>query len=304
MNPKITVLVTTHKRHKALQVCLESLAAQSDQNFKTLVVSDLKDDIARSIVSVFSNQMTINYIETTSSIGGPSLPRNIGITKTDTEYIAFLDDDDIYLPSKIKILNLILNSRSYDLIFHPLIVLTSPLISFQHVLDLLLEANPRLIGVLPGKIKNLYRSLFWYGNYIATSSVVISRKLVLSSNLFNESKDLLIGEDYDLWLRVARQGISFFYHPQPLGFYLMGSGISSKPSRRLTGLKRLSNHFKGISRSSWFIHSYLRSLLQFELHEWKPSIKSLVKVTSIFILLFFAVTYRVFFLLFHSLSPL
>lgn len=104
----VSVVVATYKREAELKNSLESLAKQTYPNMEIVLVDDNGNDEWNSKVSetveVFRNRYPKIKLEciVNNSNQGSSKTRNIGIHSAHGDYITFLDDDDIYLPDKIR----------------------------------------------------------------------------------------------------------------------------------------------------------------------------------------------------------
>lgn len=104
----VSVVVATYRRNDDLKRALESLSEQSYANFEIVLVDDNGDSewnmIVSSIVNEFNKtypDVVLNHIVNDPNQGSAKA-RNIGIAAANGKYITFLDDDDIYLPEKIK----------------------------------------------------------------------------------------------------------------------------------------------------------------------------------------------------------
>lgn len=104
----VSVVVATYKREAELKNALESLAKQTYPNMEIVLVDDNGNDEWNSKVSetveVFRNRYPKIILEciVNNTNQGSSKTRNIGIHSANGDYITFLDDDDIYLPDKIR----------------------------------------------------------------------------------------------------------------------------------------------------------------------------------------------------------
>lgn len=104
----VSVIVATYRRSDELKNALLSLATQSYHHFEIVLVDDNDDAVwnqrISSIVEDFKNRyprIALQYI-VNSPNQGSAKTRNTGIEASRGEYITFLDDDDLYLPDKIK----------------------------------------------------------------------------------------------------------------------------------------------------------------------------------------------------------
>lgn len=105
---KVSIIVPTYKRSDSLKATLESLVIQTYSNIEIIVIDDNGDLFWNKKVEKIVNQIQkihldipIIYIQNEINKGSAAT-RNIGIRQSVGEYITFLDDDDIYLPNKVK----------------------------------------------------------------------------------------------------------------------------------------------------------------------------------------------------------
>jgi len=106
-SPKVSIIVATYRRKETLERALQSLTAQTYPNFEVVVVDDNADVEWNIEVEKIVNSMKrlgdpeIIYFQNKINKGSAET-RNIGINLATGEYVTFLDDDDIYLPDKVK----------------------------------------------------------------------------------------------------------------------------------------------------------------------------------------------------------
>lgn len=120
MTPNVSVVVATYRREKELHLALESLAAQTYSNFEIVIVDDNGDaewnKRVACIVEAFADKypgMMLSYTVNDPNQGS-ARARNIGIDTAKGNYITFLDDDDLYLPGKIKRQVEFMENGNYD----------------------------------------------------------------------------------------------------------------------------------------------------------------------------------------------
>lgn len=104
----VSVIIATYRRDTELLLALESLASQTYANVESVIVDDNGNEQwnakVLAIVSSLKNrypQMSVTLITNSINLGSAKA-RNVGIDNAKGEYITFLDDDDIYLPDKVK----------------------------------------------------------------------------------------------------------------------------------------------------------------------------------------------------------
>lgn len=108
INPLVSIIVATYRREDVLWNALSSLSSQSYSNIEVVLVDD-NDDLqwntrVRDVVERFGEKypsVRFQYIVNHPNRGSAET-RNIGISVANGDYITFLDDDDVYLPDKVK----------------------------------------------------------------------------------------------------------------------------------------------------------------------------------------------------------
>lgn len=102
----ITVITPTYKRHQYLKNAIDSVLAQTCTDFEQIVVDDNPaDSEERKLTEEVMKQVTdprVRYVQNVKNLGGAAA-RNVGIFMAQGEYIAFLDDDDMYLPDRLEV---------------------------------------------------------------------------------------------------------------------------------------------------------------------------------------------------------
>lgn len=101
-NPKVSVIITTYNRSGFLtKRAIPSVLSQTYKNLECIIVDDGSTDNTEEIVKEFiKRDNRLKYFKIKNS--GLSAARNFGIKKSNGEYIAFLDDDDEFLPEYLK----------------------------------------------------------------------------------------------------------------------------------------------------------------------------------------------------------
>jgi glycosyltransferase involved in cell wall biosynthesis len=249
----VTVIIPTYNRAEKLNRALESLTYQTFKKFKVIVIDDGSTDKTRDTVSNYQRQLSLEYIYCKNS-GGPAKPRNIGLFKTNTKYIAFLDSDDWWHKDKLKI-SLLFLKKGYSFVYHDLFLVNKDLY--------------RRGVLVSGKLENYsYQNLINSGNIFPNSSVVMESILLKAVGGFDESNKLIGSEDYDAWIRVAKISNNYYRIPGIYGFYLIsGDSISTYKNciRNNIYLRKKYNLFAKVNGRvgpAWLMYGYARSLSQ------------------------------------------
>lgn len=96
--PKVSVIITTYNRANFICDTIESVLSQTFKDFELIVVDNGSTDGTKQILTKYNPFINYLYRENKSRPGG----RNTGIGAAKGKYIAFLDDDDIWLSYKLE----------------------------------------------------------------------------------------------------------------------------------------------------------------------------------------------------------
>lgn len=113
----VSVIIPTYLRPDCLSRALDCIFSQTYQNLDIIVVDDNEPDSparvqTQKVMKEYLKNPAVRYIQNEKNLGG-SGARNVGIGAAKGDYIAFLDDDDEYYPSKIeRQLEVFLNTES------------------------------------------------------------------------------------------------------------------------------------------------------------------------------------------------
>ena len=103
MNNIISIITPCYNASQYISYTIDSVLNQTYTNWEMIIVDDCSTDNSSDIIKQFiSGDTRIKYFKTDNPSGSPVLPRNIGIEKAKGRYIAFLDSDDIWLPTKLE----------------------------------------------------------------------------------------------------------------------------------------------------------------------------------------------------------
>ena len=98
--PRVSVIIPTHNRALMLIRAVDSVLAQTFADFELLIVDDGSTDETSEVVAGFADPRIRSFRHVSNR--GQAAARNTGIANAQGEYIAFLDDDDEFLPTKIE----------------------------------------------------------------------------------------------------------------------------------------------------------------------------------------------------------
>lgn len=224
---KFSVIIPTYNRLDLLEKAIDSVKRQTCKNYEIIVVNDNPAEKSKvdALISKFDKTKIIHH---THSKGG-NAARNTGILNSEGDLIAFLDDDDIWLPEKLAV-HLKEHEKNLDagLIFSDCLYVYHN----RHVIDKISSTE-----VPPNVVDAMGNAKFCP----ATSSIVtIKRECVEKCGLFDES--LVSFQDWDLWFRIAHI-FRFVHVPMVLVHYTqhLGDRTSHNESKRRKGLNQICN---------------------------------------------------------------
>jgi len=96
-SPRVSVLIPTYNRADLLCEALDSVLAQSFQDFEIIVIDDGSTDDTRDKVARYGERVRYEY----GAHEGPAPARNRGFRAARGEYVCILDSDDLYYPHKL-----------------------------------------------------------------------------------------------------------------------------------------------------------------------------------------------------------
>lgn len=100
--PAISVIIPTHNRPELLRQAICSVLAQTFSDFEIIVVDDGNPGIGAECVVRAFGDARVKYISQLKQDSGAPAARNRGVREARADLVAFLDDDDVWLPCKLE----------------------------------------------------------------------------------------------------------------------------------------------------------------------------------------------------------
>jgi glycosyltransferase involved in cell wall biosynthesis len=229
----IGVVIPAHNAERFIAETLDGVAAQERLPDRVVVVDDGSADSTPLRVREWAERsaLPVELLELPNR--GPAAARNAGIERLDTDLIALLDSDDIWLPHHLAAAeaafeqeeSLILCFASHQK-FDEAGVLMEDFLADKAVNSLPFEERPSGLRILSGDV---YRSLLT-GSYIPPSTSVFSRAAAARIGFFDPGLRRI--EDRDFFLRLARVG-PFGYYPTIAARYRVHDNNVSHPKNAL-----------------------------------------------------------------------
>jgi GT2 family glycosyltransferase len=236
---KVSVIIPTYNRFSLLQKAIESVLAQSYSNIEVIVVDDASTEIQykenileKMYPTVKFIHLPINLREYYQISAAQGKVREIGVLESTGEWIAFLDDDDIWLPRKLEIQLNILQKNPHGLF-------SSTNAFIKNELNLQNRLNDFLCCPLQGGNLDCFKNpndfmkkKYFEGGLplVFTKELIEKNNLIIhSSSLFHRTLFQKVGrigfmknEDWELWKKILNI-VPCIYSPIPLIEYYMGN---------------------------------------------------------------------------------
>jgi len=205
--PLVSVIIPTYNRKKKLPTAIDSVLNQTYKNWELIVVDDRSTDDTRKLIEKYSQRnKRIKYLLNKRK-KGPAGARNHGMKNAKGKYIAFLDSDDEWYPNHIKDSVELMEKAGLDMVFGKDNLIDKGVNKKKYITMSL--TKKRFYDNLPKK--NIFKEgyiLEGFFNYLignsclATDSIMVRKEVLERLRGFDEK--LRVAEDYDLWLRIAK----------------------------------------------------------------------------------------------------
>lgn len=265
--PLVSVIIPTFNRARDLERALRSVISQSFTDWEVVLVDNHSTDGTIDLVDRLADSRI--RLELIHNSGIIAASRNLGISKAEGRYVAFLDSDDWWTSEKLR-LSVAALENGADVVFHELYLVRSenqkappPARSARHL------KSP------------VFEDLLFNGNGLPNSSVVVRKRLLDTMGPLIEDPEYVGIEDFEAWLRLARLTEKFVLLDGILGYYWLGGGNMTNPERTLRTAAAIEKHFKseltGLHRNANWL-SYSRGRAMFSMGQFKTALEELRKI--------------------------
>lgn len=208
---KVSVIVPTYNRADLLRETIDSILNQTFKDFELIIVDNYSTDDTEKVIKSYKDKR-IRYFKNHNN-GIVAVNRNFAIKKSKGEYIALCDDDDLWLPQKLE----------------------KQLLEFEKGEQIGLVCTNGFSFDETGEHRKMLKSMSGYfsfedlliNNTIICPSVMVKKSVLEDVGIFDESREIFTGEDYELWLRIAKK-YKIRYLGTPLVKYRTHAGALNK----------------------------------------------------------------------------
>ena len=232
---KVDIIIPAYNSAKYLPQAITSVVAQTFEDWKILLVDDGSTDNTAEVVSPFLEALgeKIQYIK--QSNGGLPAARNTAIRNSSAEFLALLDADDVWLPSR-----LLESLKCFE---------SRPQVGLSYGFISRINQSSELIDTWEGNKKyacgNIASSIYMLKVNLPCPTITFRRKCIEEVGVFDES--LRATEDRDLWLRIA-QRYEVGLASAVIAYYRTSAGsMSTDPERMLNAqLQFIRKHYGSV----------------------------------------------------------
>jgi glycosyltransferase involved in cell wall biosynthesis len=244
MVPLISVVITTHNRAEVLPRAIESVFAQTYDNYDIHIVDDGSSDTTRHVAeSMVAGRENVHYWRHENR-KGLSAARNTGIENSCGEYIAFLDDDDEWKPQSLQKRIGLLENLTPEEISKTGVLYTGCEI---HIVD-----ENRVSLNMPRMKGNIRQAICRADIYSIPSTCMFSRGVLERIGGFDEN--LLSSVDHDIWMNLAKHNYHAHAIDEPLTITFLRKNpkcMTAETSTRIQGVEQYLNKWQDVFEE-WF----------------------------------------------------
>jgi len=206
----VSVVIPAYNNSEYIGRAIESVLAQTHPAAEIIVVDDGSTDNTAEVVRQYENKVTYLYQKN----AGAGKARNTGISAATSEWIAFLDADDEWLTNRLQ-RQIELAQRHEHLVW----------ISGNY-LRCICGTNRKEAHIDTQKVISLLKGYEYFESFFAafikdawgcTDTMLIKKNIIIEAGMFPKGQAL--GEDLDLWWRIAYHYPKIGYVSEPIAVY-------------------------------------------------------------------------------------
>ena len=217
MTAGVSIVIPTYNHEAFLGAALSSVVNQTYTNWEAIVVNNFSADGTEALVHSFNDpRIKLVNFHNKGIIGAA---RNQGINLAINPFVAFLDSDDTWLPTKLEKCVAALTNGA-DLVCHG-----------ENWIDETSHSRAVFYGPTA---RATYLSLLFKGNRLSTSATVVRANILKSVGGFSENPEFVTAEDYEMWLKISQLTNKLVFIDEILGnFTRHGASASSSVVKHL-----------------------------------------------------------------------
>ena len=203
--PRVSVIIPTYKHRDTILQTIDSVFAQTYTDYEIIVINDGSPDDTSQVLEELVSQGKINYIEQPNA--GQAAARNRGLAQATGEFIAFLDDDDLWPPDKLE----------WQIEF---LRVSSDAVMVGGGVQIIDERGEEVGSALTPRHAVTFETLFGGSPFFSPGQVLI--RAAALREVGGLDAELWGTDDYDLWFRLSAHGpiaalprLALYYRTHP-----------------------------------------------------------------------------------------
>lgn len=218
MDKKVSIIMPLYKDKNFVANSIQSVLDQTYKNWELLVIDDKGEDGSVSIVESFCDERIKLFHNDKNS--GAAVSRNIGLKNATGKWIAFLDADDLWVPTKLEEQILFMEENGYNFSYT----------KYQWINEEGSLLNKEISGP-----KRITRRMMFNSCYVGCLTVMYNREIVGDIQI----RDIKKRNDYALWLKAIKKADCYLLDKN-LAFYRKCKNSISSGSK----IKLIKYHYE------------------------------------------------------------
>ena len=240
--PTVSGIITTFNRAEYLKKAIKSALSQTYRDFELLILDNSSTDGSEAIIHHF-NDSRIRYIKHRPL--NISQTRNLGVYEAKGDFIAFLDDDDEWLPHKLQSEFSLFEKSANDIA-----MIYGGFIRIDGKGNAFYTHQPSLKGKILKALLSLEDDFTG-----SASNPMIKKSAIESLGGFDES--IKTGEDWEFYLRLTeRYSVAFVSHPIVKIRHHFGARLGDKLKDYIDLETKIMVHYKNFFEQDPILKSF------------------------------------------------
>jgi glycosyltransferase involved in cell wall biosynthesis len=232
--PLVSIIIPAYNIAEYIAETLDSVFAQTFTNYEVIVINDGSPDTVEFERALEKYRNKIVYLKQENKGVGPA--RNTGIERSKGEILAFIDGDDVWLPTFLESQLTFLQTHNYDLVYCD-----------GYLFGDKYYGKKTYMNDAPSKGEATFENLLLYNCCVLMSAAVTKKQAVLDVGMFDLHD--IRSQDFDLWLRMAHNGAKIGYQRDVLAKYRVRSNSVSgnaiqRVQREIDVFNRIAKNLK------------------------------------------------------------
>jgi glycosyltransferase involved in cell wall biosynthesis len=236
-SPLFTVILSTYNRRDLAPRAIKSVLGQTFSDFEFIIIDNGSTDDTAYVINEFKDAR-IRFLKNPNPTKSCDAPRNMGIEMARGAYTAFIDDDDTWFPQRLEKVN-----RAFE---------KNPgVAAVCHYENVINNGKFERVNKYGPWSVDFHEKLIYDGNCLSPCALTIKTETLRKLGGFDLSDEICGVADYEMWIRLAANGVRFYFIEEALGNYNQtGANFSTTdPLYNCKIAKIAENHIAGLENT-------------------------------------------------------